>query len=335
MTLVEHVLDNGGRIAPLIIPEGYYRGIGYMNPSVFVDDDGDVLVNLRHINYTLYHSEKDQKFPTRWGPLSYLHPESDQNLKTINYLCRLDEELTVKDFCMIDTSAFDKEPLWEFHGEEDCRLVKWENKYYVIGVRRDTTPNGQGRMELSEISIDKDSWTVKETSRLRIPAPGENNSYCEKNWVPIIDRPYHFVKWTSPTEVVRTYPDLPERCEQVSLRQGIHPPADQRGGTQVIRWGNLYISFAHEVYLFGNYLGNKDGVYRHRLCVWDDQFNLVGFSPENFTFLGARIEFAAGLAKHGENALLTFGFQDNSAYILDITKDVMDKLVSEALSYGQ
>lgn len=332
MTLVSICLSNGGRIAPLIIKDGYYKNIGYMNPSVFVDDNGEILVNLRHINYTLYHSENEQQFPNRWGPLAYLHPETDQNLKTVNYLCRLNDELEMTDYCLIDTSDLDKPPLWEFHGEEDCRLVKWEDKYYVIGVRRDTTPNGQGRMELSEISIDRDSWKVKEISRLRIPAPGNDGSYCEKNWVPILDKPYHFVKWTSPTEVVKTYPDLPPRCDQVSLKQGLTTSTDQRGGTHVVKWNRFYISMSHEVYLFNDYLGRKDGVYRHRLCVWDEDFNLIGFSPNHFSFLDGRIEFAAGMAKYGDDLLVSFGFADNAAYVLQVPKNVVDQLVMEALA---
>ena len=78
-----------------------------------------------------------------------------------------------------------------------------------------------------EIYIDKNNWTIKEISRLRIPTPGLDVSYCEKNWVPINDKPYHFVKWTSPTEVVRTYPDFPPRCEQVIHREALNTPADQ------------------------------------------------------------------------------------------------------------
>ena len=37
----------------------------------------------------------------------------------------------------------------DFIGLEDGRLLKWNDKYYLTGVRRDTTTNGQGRMELS------------------------------------------------------------------------------------------------------------------------------------------------------------------------------------------
>jgi len=334
MNLVQKSVYHGGKLAPLVISKGLTSGTGLMNPSIFIDEDGDIMCVLRHVNYTLYHSENTQQFPSRWGPLSYLHPEKDQRLATTNYLCRLNEHLVMTDHTLIDTSLLDVPPVWEFTGEEDCRLVQWEGHYYVIGVRRDTTTHGEGRMELSEVELDKSTWTAKEISRLRIPAPGDNNSYCEKNWMPILDKPYHFIKWTSPTEVVRTYPDLPPRCDQIVVAQGIQPPADQRGGSQIVRWGNMYIGVVHEVNLFKNYLQQKDGIYRHRLCVWDDQFNLVGLSPEAFSFLDARIEFAAGAAVHNGDLLISFGFQDNAAFVLRTPKALVEDMIMEALSYG-
>lgn len=330
--LVQKSVQHGGKLAPLVISEGLTSGTGLMNPSVFVNDAGEILVNLRHVNYTLYHSENQQRFPSRWGPLSYLHPEQDQALRTTNYICKLDENLSMVAHSVVDTSEHDVTPVWEFTGEEDCRLVQWEGKYYIIGVRRDTKPNGEGRMELSEITIS-DDFKIKEISRLRIPAPDGDLSYCEKNWMPILDQPYHFVKWTSPTEVVKTYPDLPARCEQVKLVPGLVPPKDQRGSSQVIRWGNVYIAITHEVDLTKNYLKQKDGVYRHRLVVWDDQFNLIGLSKQPFSFLDAKIEFVAGAAKYGDDLLISFGFQDNAAFILRTPKAVVEDLILEALAY--
>ena len=332
MNLVQRAVAHGGKLAPIVISKGLTSGTGLMNPSVFVDDDGDILVNLRHVNYTLYHSENTQQFPSRWGPLSYLHPEKDQRLATTNYLCRLNSDLELTDHTLVDTSKLDVAPLWEFTGEEDCRLVQWDGDYYAIGVRRDTTTHGEGRMELSKIELDKESWTAKEVSRIRIPAPGENTSYCEKNWMPILDRKYQFVKWTSPTEVVEADPTQPG-CVQVSLEPGLTVNADQRGGSQVVKWGSMYIALTHEVSLFKNYLNQKDGIYRHRLCVWDDQFNLVGLSPQPFSFLDARIEFAAGAAIHNGDLLISFGFQDNAAFVLRTPKAIVEDMILEALSY--
>ena len=74
----------------------------------------------------------------------------------------------------IDTSLLDQEPKWEFVGLEDARIVIWDGKTYLCGVRRDTTTNGEGRMELSEI-VDG-----KEVNRYRIEPPN-GHTYCEKN----------------------------------------------------------------------------------------------------------------------------------------------------------
>jgi hypothetical protein len=330
--LVQKAVAYGGKLAPLVISDGLTSGTGLMNPSVFIDDDGDILVNLRHVNYTLCHSENTQQFPNRWGPLSYLHPEKDQTLRTENYICRLDENLSMTDYAHVDMLDLHT-PIWEFVGLEDARLVQWDKEYYLIGVRRDTTTNGEGRMEYSNIDIDKNKWIIKEKNRIRIPSPGKNNSYCEKNWVPILDKPYHFLKWSNPVEIVKADADKP-KSKQVSLRKNITPPRDQRGSSQVIKWGNVYISISHEVDLFKNYLDQKDAYYRHRLLVWDDQMNLVGFSKA-FSFLDARIEFCAGAAVYNDDLLITFGFQDNAAFILRTPKLIVEDLILEALNYEQ
>ena len=328
MNLVQKSVQHGGKLAPLVISEGLTSGTGLMNPSIFIDNDGDILVNLRHVNYTLYHAEGEQKFPSRWGPLGYLHPEKDQRLVTENYVCKLNADLEMTDYARVEMLELHT-PIWEFVGLEDARLVQWDNEYCLIGVRRDTTPNGIGRMEKTVIELDKTNWTAKEVKRTRIPAPKPDDSYCEKNWVPILDKPNQFIKWTSPVEVVEL---SGEECKQVSLRQGIKPNKDQRGSSQVIRWGNVYISITHEVDLFKNYLGQKDGLYRHRLCVWDDQLNLVGLGNP-FSFLDGQIEFCVGAAIYEGDLLLSFGFQDNAAFVLRTPKAVVEDLILQALSY--
>jgi hypothetical protein len=332
MNLVHKSVSQGGKLAPLILPHSLTSGMGLMNPSIFIDDDGDILVNIRHVNYTLYHSEHDQRFFSPWGPLSYLHPEKDQRLVTTNYLCRLDKDLNIINYTEVDYSAFNVPPIWEFVGEEDCRITQWDGNYYLIGVRRDTTPNGQGRMEYSKIELDKTNWTAKEVQRVRIPPPIDVNSYCEKNWAPILDMPYHFVKWSMPTEVVWANPNESE-CKQVLTRSTPSVPIDQRGGTNIVSWGDYYIAFTHEVKLWRNYLNQKDSIYRHRMIVWDKEFNFVGLS-NSFAFLDTPIEFCVGAAVRNGKLLLSFGVQDNAAFVLEVPKKVVNGLVTEAMAYG-
>lgn len=330
MNLVHKTVSQGGKIAPLIIPHGLADNTGIMNPSVFIDDDGDILVNLRVVNYTLYTCENDKRFPSPWGPLTYLHPEKDQRLVTVNFLCRLDKDLKVINYTKVEMLNLHT-PIWEFHGLEDARVIQWDSDLYLVGVRRDTTPNGQGRMEYSRIELDKNKWTAKETNRIRIPAPiDEATSYCEKNWMPIPDMPYHFVKWTMPTEVVWANPNEPE-CKQVLTKETPKPPLDQRGGTHIIPWGDFYLTFTHEVRLWRNYLNQKDSVYRHRMVVWDREFNFKGLTKE-FSLLDTPIEFCTGAVVRDDNVLLSFGVQDNAAFVLDIPGHVINGMVTEALN---
>ena len=333
MNLVHKSVSQGGKLTPLILPHSTTFGMGLMNPSIFVDDDGDILVNIRHVNYTLYHSEKDQRFFSPWGPLSYLHPEKDQRLVTTNYLGRLDKDYNLINFTKVDYSKLDVPPIWEFVGEEDVRITQWDGNYYLIGVRRDTTPNGQGRMEYSKIELDKSTWTATEVQRVRIPPPIDVNSYCEKNWMPILDMPYHFVKWAMPTEVVKANPDKPE-CEQVLVKQSPPISPDQRGGTNVVAWGDYYIAFTHEVRLWKNYLNQKDSIYRHRMIVWDKEFNFVGVTSA-FAFLDTPIEFCVGAAVIQKKLVLTFGVQDNCAFVLEIPQTIVNEMITEAMSYGR
>lgn len=321
--LVNYVINSGGSIHPLIIPAEYTNGTGLLNPSIFVDGD-NLLVNIRHVNYTLYHSE-NKKFQHLWGPLQYLHPENDITLRTWNYLGVLNDDLSLKKFNKVDTSNLDVTPIWHFIGLEDARLFRWNKKLYLCGVRRDTTTNGQGRMELSELEINDDS--VKEITRTRIPTPLPDEAYCEKNWMPIIDQPYSYVKWSNPTQVVH-YDLKTGITETVHLDESkfISNQPDFRGGSQVIPYGDYYLALIHEVNLFNSEVGRKDGTYRHRFLVWDKNWNIVKFT-DAFSFMKADIEFCSGAAFYKEDLLLSFGYQDNCAFILKVPKDILKDVI--------
>lgn len=321
-TLAQVALKNNGSIYPLIIPSSFTNGTGLMNPSI-LNWNNKLIINLRHVNYTFYHSEA-KLFQHQFGPLTYIHPENDLHLRTENYFCQLDNKFNISRFNRIDTSLFDTyEPMWDFVGLEDARLVCWHDKLYITGVRRDTTTNGQGRMELSEIVVGSD--TVREISRFRIPAPNNPDSYCEKNWMPFLDLPYHFIKWTNPTEVVKINPE-DKTCETIFTGQYKNAPNDFRGGSQVISYKDNYLAIIHEVDLFNSEVGRKDAVYKHRFVLWDKDFNLINFS-DAFSIMGGHVEFAVGMIEHNGKILLTFGFQDNAAYLLKFSPEIIDLYV--------
>jgi predicted GH43/DUF377 family glycosyl hydrolase len=320
--LVKTILNEGGGQINSIIIDDFEntKGTGFCNASVLKVGD-KIMINVRHVEYTFFYSQKFQsKFE---GPLSYYHRDDDLSLRTNNYLGELNPDtLQIENYKQVDMSAFDTAPKWQFIGLEDARIVNWSGKIYLVGVRRDTTTNGQGRMEFSEIE------NFKEVSRTRIEVPNVD-SYCEKNWMPIHDKPFHFVKWTNPTEIVKV--DLENgTSEQVYLGKQMDGfKYDLRGGTSVIRWdADTYIAITHECYFIPkNNLGHKDAIYKHRFILWDNNFN-IKLITRPFDFMTGVVEFCIGMEQINETeVVLVFGFYDSCCYAVKCLKEYINKLI--------
>jgi hypothetical protein len=211
--------------------------------------------------------------------------------------------------------------------------MNWNGKLFTSGVRRDTTTNGQGRMELCEIEVQEDK--VVEVSRQRIHPPQNKNSYCEKNWMPVLDQPYTYVKWCNPVEVVKVNETPTDEkvfesnwveSETIHLGDTAHfTDKDPRGGSQVIPIGDNYLTLTHDVDLFKSEVGRKDGVYRHRFILFDKNWNVIK-STKDFSLMNGHTEFAAGMCHYKDKILITFGFQDNAAFVLEVNPKTIENM---------
>jgi hypothetical protein len=181
-------------------------------------------------------------------------------------------------------------------------------------------------MELSEIVMENN--TVREVARYRIQPPNGINSYCEKNWMPVISMPYHFVKWTNPTELVKVNI---ETLQSETVYLGIKSTFadDLRGGSQVIEYGGCYFAVTHEVNLFKSETGWKDCFYYHRFVRWNKDWTLKSVT-DRFNFMGARVEFCCGAAinPHKPNEMIiSFGYQDNTAFVASVPFNLINELI--------
>jgi hypothetical protein len=50
---------------------------------------------------------------------------------------------------------------------------------------------------------------------------------------------------------------------------------------------------------------------------------------EPFSFMDSNIEFCAGMAIHDDNLLITFGVQDNAAYLLKAPLKFIEDFINE------
>ncbi len=332
--LVKLSMEHGGFIKPLLIPGENTKGTGLCNASVFVDNKEGIIVSIRHVGYIMHHVEFNQKYWGMWGCMQYLNPEDFLYLETTNYLCHLDDELNQIDYHKIDTTKYDKKPLWDFIGQEDIRIFRWDDKFYTCGVRRDIDDIGTGRMELCEVISDELGF--KEVTRDRIEVP-EDGVYLEKNWMPVLDMPYHFIRHADPLELVKVdYKN--NNCKPVIKRDWEEKISvkklqgcDLRGGSQVIPFGDYRLCITHECFFPWHHVGNKkDAHYYHRFLFYDKDWNIAKVS-KRFKFMDAMIEFNCGLAEKGDNLIITFGYQDNAAYVLSMPKIVLDKIEYEKL----
>lgn len=316
-------LANGGTISQLKFDSSLSKGMGITNPSIFINDKGEYRMVLRNVGYLFYHSEGRQNFQSHWGPLAYLHPENDQTLRTTNFICDLHPDtLEVTHTQEVITETLDIPPVWEFIGLEDARLVEWDGDTILTGVRRDVKPNGEGRMEVSKITENG-----HEFYRSRIEPPSDPFSYCEKNWMPIEGMPWHYVKWTDPTEVVKVHPNT-RSSETVVQKEKSSTffPRDLRGSSHCIKYKDYYVALTHEVDLWFNEKDNKDSQYYHRFIVWDKDWNIV-YSSDELKLLSGGVEFTCGIAFNGKDFLLPFGFQDSTSFIIRLPSAVFENLV--------
>ena len=332
--LVKLSLENGGVIKPLIIPSEFTGGTGLCNVTIFKDEIEGLLINIRHVGYVMHHVEFNQKYWGLWGAMQYMNPEDFCYLETVNYMCRLNDDLDIIQYNKIDTSKFDKEPLWDFIGQEDVRIFRWNNKFYTCGVRRDIDTQGTGRMEMCEIQFDNNK--VVEITRDRIEVP-EEGVYLEKNWMPVLDMPYHFIRHADPVELVKVDCEnkscvaVVKKDKSEKIANVILDDCDLRGGSQVIPFGDGRLCITHECFFPFHPVGNgKDAHYYHRFVFYDKDWNIVKVSKK-FKFMDAMIEFNCGLAEEGDDLLITFGYQDNAAYILKMPKIVLEKIEYEKL----
>lgn len=325
---VNYCLFGGARIYPLDAGVRDPMWPGYCNPSIFWDErDQNFKLILRNVNHVLHGVDKLVKSPSSWGPVLYSIPQEDGNaLKTRNYIgISKDPENEPWDFHLIETKPYT--PIWQFQGEEDARVVRWNDRLYATGVRRDDNTEGRGRMEL--MLLNEQTWKEQKRTKVESVNPG---TYCEKNWMPINEIPFHYVQQANPTVVVKTDPVSGKTVEVVrkeKLPNLVDNSFDMlRGSSNVIRWNDYWMALVHTCELWYTENGRKYARYCHCFVVWDDDWNIIKVSPL-FSFADYNIEFTCGLEYHNGKFYIPLALEDNFSYLLIVDEGTIDNFIFE------
>jgi hypothetical protein len=213
-------------------------------------------------------------------------------------------------------------------GVEDLRLIAAGARWYGVGTTRDRNPEMRNEAVLWDLGAALDG-----TGPLLRLDPGGTPLH-EKNWMPFVaDGALHLVQ--------RCHPLVVHRVDLVTgaLHQVVRATTPTmtrtwRGGSQGLPVGaGRWLFAVHEVGESAPGLRT----YAHRLVLVEDcgadapaRFACTAATPR-FTFTERPVEFCAGLAREGDDLVMSFGVDDAQGLLARAPVDAVLELLEPLL----
>lgn len=290
------------------------------NPSIAASDDAAAMI-VRTANYLIDHdghyvpvdgARRDPEAgPTRAAMV----------VRTQNYFVRLAPDLVAVDARpIVDRSGRETHDT-AVRGLEDLRLFRHEGRWWALATSRDSDPSAIARILLLDLDDDADDEVSVVSARL---LDASHPDVHEKNWSPYIrDGQLKLVDRWDPRRIWAWRGDVDHGALTLELDERDRPERSKlRGSTPGVPFGDAHLFVVHEVSA-----GPGGRIYRHRFVSLGADGSMRT-SPA-FSFAGASIEFAAGLALRGEDVVVSFGVDDRVAALAVVPCDAVADLLSE------
>lgn len=264
---------------------------------------GQQVVNMRLLNYTI-------------NCYTHSHIERSHG-HTENYIGVLKDSTTHGRVIQRTYSSNRYGPFGDtvFSGREDIRLVVWNDRLYGICSRPDVKDHIV--MELLEFDEEFNVYHVCYI----------DTSVHEKNWMPILDKPFHFIYSCNTSKIIRVELDgsfefVNERgaqCEWLS------------GSTQLINYKDGYIGVVHRAHnmRYESQFVKFDKNYNiEQRSVWYRFSNPSVERLEMITGEPGR-EFCCGMSRDDSNIYVTYSIMDTSPQLLTIPMSIVDDLFED------
>lgn len=293
--LVEFALANGGTDSVVPIPSKYrfYNGIASINPTI-VDYKNKLFLNSRIVNYyKIYSTENFPILPTDWPNQIVQSNNSYLLSENILQIPNLKEE-TELEIPFYFNSVY--------NGLEDARFVVWNDKMYVYGTRFDVIEN-KGIIVIYELNDEQEVCSVINVCN--------EDTYIEKNWMAIPDKPFHFIYDCNISQVVKVDRNS---GNYETVKTGVwHGEEYQlRGNTPLSRLDdNTYITVAHTSYIEDSNNMN----YKFKFLFYDNDFNVIK-SSDWFVFKNEMCEFCCGMSITNGNVNIAYSVLDCDSFIV-------------------
>lgn len=275
-----------------------------LNPSIAVWND-ELWVIQRTVNYEL----------TAEG--NYV-PVVDDQIRTRNWLCKLDKDLKIVEACVIEPPTDWPKPNYELVlGFEDSRLFVYNNELWTSSTVRELETDGRAQIVVAKLDLSDDK-IVRYCNWYAIQPTWTNQKFYEKNWMPVVNKKeFLWVYSSDPLRVIN------EKGETVKYKPHALAADHWRGGSQVIPFKDGWLYCIHET-IIPNY---KDRTYLHRFVWCDAEWNVSKIS-DPFYIKSKGIEFVSGMTFYGNSIFVSFGYKDRESYLAEINAaDLWDSLV--------
>lgn len=309
--LAEIIKGMGGHVSPISSPM-HRKFISFSTNASVTSHNNNIVVNTRLSNYIW----------TPWADeglsIQLVLDTKDPDKKVYSY-----NEMGIYNSGFQGGHFVEPQPgpykFWNMYaGLEDMRLVTWNGMVYGIGARPDVIENKvvQQLIEFTDDFQINRSWLL------------ETDSSIEKGWLPVEDRPFTFMYDISQSIVIAIDP------EQLSQDEPNHIDVPKwsgefSGSTPLIRYKDEYICLGH---MRIDYMeaSSRRVYYKHYFIRFNNDLKLMEIGQQ-FNFLTDGIEFACGLCNHNDDVLLTFSVGDSNCHIIDMSKDIFERVVESTM----
>lgn len=272
-------------------------GWSTFNPTIIAHDDGYLAI-VRSSNYAIVDGR-------------YVMPPADNGkIRTSNILVQLDAALSVASSPSVMPDPIYPKSDYPVEGFEDCRLNAISGDLVVSATVRNWAGR-DGTCRVAMATLLPYMGNMIDAAMIDEPHAGRH----EKNWMPIAGTSDFLYACWDDGRVATVRRDgwrwhVEHHAESPAIARG------WRGGSQLVDIGDgRWLALVHEV------ADDTSGrIYEHRFVLFnDDEWRIVGWSPV-FAFREKRtIEFAAGLARRGDQLVATFGVRDAEAWMAEMS----------------
>lgn len=293
-------------VIPIIVPQMTYldkyndvNNYVEMNPSIYINDSGEVTILVRCVNYKKLQS----RVFTLYGNVSItIYYKVTGNIKD-------NEKLNIENFDYNILSYDYNLPVYPTYwkGMEDIRFIN--EKEILVNVPE--LHNG-GKPTILKADIIENTVTNF--------TPCCPNTGDEKNWMPYKDISTDKVIYSLNPFLIKSIEqdDFEEIEISQSMKEKLKGYHGSTNGVALNKYERLFL-----VHL------NRE-VITHRWLVYNIKTRSILISDEFVFFKNAYIEFTCSLAKFGDRFFVSVGVNDDKAYIIEVaSEDIINSLVIE------